>query len=153
MYAELLNRDCTQTVYTVIDNLCEKTKNELIQIFGNDYKDKTFETIKDTEIFVIKLKANDKPVGLFGLIPQKENSAGIYLLTTDELHDGNIITFLKGAKKQIKTWAKKYKLLMDTCNKQNDSIQKWLNLLGFQPSQYQDENFQIYCLGDINLYE
>lgn len=156
MYSECLNKNThnsIQTVEDVLENLCEDTITELKKIYGKDYIRKTFEAIKESEIFIIRLKSNNKPVGLYGLISQENNSAGIFLLTTNDLHKGNIITFLKEARKQINKWRKEYKLIMDNCYKQNKTIQKWLLLLGFQPSEYQDNDFQIYFIGDLSLYQ
>jgi len=160
MYSELLDKNTYNAIYiveAVLDNLCEDTKTELKKIYksseDSNYLEQTFQAIKDSEIFVVKLQKTNEPVGLYGLIPQDNESAGIFLLTTDNLHKGNIITFLKGAKKQVEEWSKTYKLIMDNCYKQNKTIQKWLTLLGFQPSEYQDEDFQIYFKGDINLYK
>ena len=137
----------------VIDNLCNDTTLELKLIFGSEYHEKILEAIKNTDNFIIRLKKTKEPVGLFGLIEFDEYSAGIYLLTTDKLHNGNIVTFIRQAKIQIGLWSEKYKLIMDNCYKQNMIIKKWLKLLGFKPSEYQDKDFQIYYKGDINLYK
>lgn len=118
--------------------------------------------------YLIKLKSTGEPVGLFGLIPcgaevqaelelsdgdaraklhrskQNTNSAGIFLLTTNKLHNGNVITFLRQAKATIEQWLNEYDLIMDYCYKKNLTIQKWLRLLGFKPSLYQDNEFQVY---------
>jgi hypothetical protein len=156
MYSELLDKDSYNASYiveAVLENLCEDTKTELKKIYGEfDYLEKAFKAIKSSYIYVVKLLRNNQPVGLYGLIEEGCESAGIFLLTTDDLHKGNVITFIKGAKKQVDEWSKKYKLIMDNCYKQNTTIQKWLRLLGFKKSEYQDENFQIYYKGDISLY-
>jgi hypothetical protein len=155
MYSELLNKNTHNAIFiveAVLNNLCEATVTELKKINGEDYLSKTFDTIKDTDIHVIRLKSNHEPVGLYGLIELSKTSAGIYLLTTDNLHKGNIIKFLREAKLQVNQWTKEYKLIMDNCYKKNINIQKWLLLLGFKPSEHQDENFQIYYKGDINEY-
>lgn len=157
MYSELLDKTTNNSIYVieaVLNNLCEDTKKELKKIYSenSDYLNSVFEAIKNTDIYLIRLKSNNEPVGIYGLIPQENNSAGIYLLTTDNLHKGNVITFLKQAKKQVDEWLKDYKLIMDNCYKQNETIKKWLTLLGFQPSEYQDEDFQIYFKGDLSLY-
>ncbi len=157
MYSELLDKTTNNSIYVieaVLNNLCEDTKKELKKIYSenSDYLNSVFEAIKNTDIYLIRLKSNNEPVGIYGLIPQENNSAGIYLLTTDNLHKGNVITFLKQAKKQVNEWLKDYKLIMDNCYKQNETIKKWLTLLGFQPSEYQDEDFQIYFKGDLSLY-
>ena len=157
MYSELLDKTTNNSIYVieaVLNNLCEDTKKELKKIYSenSDYLNSVFEAIKNTDIYLIRLKSNNEPVGIYGLIPQENNSAGICLLTTDNLHKGNVITFLKQAKKQVNEWLKDYKLIMDNCYKQNETIKKWLTLLGFQPSEYQDEDFQIYFKGDLSLY-
>ncbi|MCD8378060.1 MAG: hypothetical protein LUB59_04650, partial [Candidatus Gastranaerophilales bacterium] len=68
------------------------------------------------------------------------------------MYQGNIVTFLKQARKQIDIWANKYDLILDNCCKKNEKIKKWLRLLGFKPSEYQNDKFRIYYRGDIKLY-
>lgn len=156
MYSECLNKNdynSIRVVEDVLENLCDDTKAELKMIYGEDYIKSVFEDIKDTEIFVIRLKSNHEPVGIYGLIQLEDYSAGIYLLTTQNLYKGNMITFLKGVRKQVNEWQKEYKLIMDNCRKKNKTIKKWLSLLGFLPSKYQNNDFQIYFKGDISLYK
>lgn len=142
----------TEALY-VIKNLCNDTRKELELIYGNDYQKRVLEEIyKAQEKYIIKLKNTDEAVGLFGLTFEGEGVGGIFLLTTDNLHNGNLITFLRCTKLQIKEWEKNYKLIMDNCYKRNATIKKWLKLLGFKPSKHQNEDFQIYYTGDINLY-
>ncbi len=156
MYAEKFNNQCNDVIH-VIENLSHSTAVEMVGIFGYPYENILYQAIlqNKTESYVIKLKKTNEAVGLFGLTAQNLNkkSAGIYLLTTDNLKKGNIITFLKEAKKQVDVWTDKYDLLMDTCFKENKTIVKWLTLLGFKPSQYQDDNLQLYFKGDLSLYE
>lgn len=136
----------------VLSNLCKPAVAELVKILGKDYKQKALAIIKTSnKKYLIKLKSSHEPVGLFGLLPQGNKTAGIFLLTTDKLHSGNIITFIRKAKQQVEEWLNEYKLIMDTCDKKNDVIKKWLLLLGFKPSKCQDEYFQIYYKGDISL--
>lgn len=156
MFYSLLNKnayDSIQTVDYVFEHLHKNTVKELKALYGDNYLRLLFKDIRNSEIYVIHLKETSEPVGLFGLVPQSDKAAGIFLLTTENLYSGNMITFLKGCKKKIKDWSEKYTLLMDNCYKKNKTVVKWLKLLGFKPSQYQDDDFQIYYQGDINLYE
>lgn len=139
----------------VLENLCIDTHIELLSKYGDAYKEYIFDSLLETEEkFVIRLKNNAQPVGLFGLIEVAENCQGIFLLTTDDLHKGNVITFLKCAKRQIDLWEKKYPLIMDLHFKENQTIKKWLKLLGFKASEeHQDDKFQIYYKGNIGLYK
>lgn len=151
MYASISRN--TKEIKYVLNNLCDDTVLELVKLFGNSYKFKTFCLIRAlNKKYIIKLKHTNEPVGLFGLIPQSNNTAGIFLLTTDNLHKGNVITFLRSAKRQIEDWQSEYKLIMDSCYKKNETIKKWLRLLGFKASVYQDDDFQVYYKGDIGLY-
>lgn len=87
----------------VIENLCFDTVVELKALFGDIYKEVILNEINKTATkYLIKLKSTEEPVGLFGLLPQGNKSAGIFLLTTDNLYKGNKILFLKRAKEQIK---------------------------------------------------
>lgn len=151
MFSELSNNESEMRY--VIDNLCEDTVIELKTMFGENYKEIVFEEIRQlTTTYLIKLKETKEPVGLFGLLPQGNNSAGVFLLTTDNLHKGNVITFLKRAKQQINEWFENYDLIMDRLYKKNETIKKWLRLLGFMPSEFQNDDFQVYYKGDIGLY-
>ena len=151
MYA--MYADDKHEIEYVMDNLCDDTVIELKKMFGEDYKQTVINEInKVTDKYVIKLKKTSEPVGLYGFIHVNENAAGIYLLTTANLHKGNIITFLKEAKKQIKIRSKQYGVIMDSLYKKNTVIKKWLKLLGFKPSKYENEDFQIWYKGDINCY-
>lgn len=136
----------------VILNLSPKTEEEVKKVFGSNYTYGLVQELFDTEMYVIKLKETGEPVGVYGVKELKKTSAGIYLLTTDKLHNGNMITFLKEARKRVILWEQQYRLLMDTCYKKNKTIIKWLTLLGFKPSIYEDKYFQIYYKGDINEY-
>ena len=153
MYAERIKN--LREVRTVIDNLCDDTVIELKKTLGKNYKQKTFQIIRAIrkEKFIIKLKNTNEPVGVFGLIPVNDNAGGIFLLTCDNLHKGNLITFLKGARKQTDEWCEEYKLIMDKLYKKNETIKKWLRLLGFKPSEYQDNDFQVYYKGNLSYYE
>ena len=151
MFSELSDNE--SEIRYVIDNLCEDTVIELKTMFGENYKEVVCEEIRQlTTKYLIKLKETNEPVGLFGLLPQGINSAGVFLLTTDNLHNGNVITFLKRAKKQIEEWSEEYDLIMDRLYKKNQTIKKWLRLLGFKPSEFEDDEFQVYYKGDIGLY-
>lgn len=153
MYAERIRN--LREVRTVLDNLCDDTVLELEKLFGKNYKNKTFQIIRaiKAERYIIKLKNTNEPVGVFGLIPVNDNSGGIFLLTCDNLHKGNLITFLKSARIQTDKWCEQYKLIMDSCYKKNETIKKWLRLLGFKPSEYQDNDFQVYYKGNLSYYE
>lgn len=139
----------------VINNLCMDTVEELETNFGKDYKNYIIPEIKAAQNkYLIKLRQNNEPVGVFGIIPQNcKSCGGIFFLTTDNLHKGNVVTLLRQTKKYISQWEKEHNLIMDYCCKKNETIKKWLKLLGFKPSEnYQDDNFQIYYKGDIGLY-
>jgi len=138
----------------VLARLNKEAIRELKLLFGSNYKNNVFQIIQKAqgEKFVIKLQKTDEPVGLFGIISEGVSVGGIFFLTTENLHLGNKIKLLKGAKRQIKIWEKKYKLILDSCHKGNKTIEKWLSLLGFQPSVLQDKDIRIWYKGDLNVY-
>ena len=81
MYASISRN--TREIKYVLNNLCDDTVLELVKLFGNNYKFKTFNIIRALgKKYIIKLKHTNEPVGLFGLIPQSNNTAGIFLLIT-----------------------------------------------------------------------
>lgn len=153
MYAENIRR--SKEVSFVLNNLCADTENELIATFGNDWKNHVNNELKrlQRKYYVVKLKANNEPVGIYGLIPVKRKVAGIFLLTTDNLHKGNVIGFLRRCKKQIDLWQKDYELIMDLHYKKNETVKKWLKTLKFEASEmFQNDNFQVFYKGNIGLY-
>lgn len=153
MYSELIRK--SKNVTHVLNNLCNDTELELIANFGTDYRNHVQTELKrlQRKYYVIKLKDNNEPVGLYGLIPVKKRVAGIFLLTTDNLHKGNVIRFLRGCKKQINLWQNDYDLIMDLQYKKNETVKKWLKTLGFEASEmFQNDNFQVYYKGNIGLY-
>lgn len=144
----------------VIDNLCEKVIEELKVMFGDDYKFLLSEQLYNLQledIRTVRLKKNNEPVAIFGLIPLNEYPsiniiAGIFFLSTENLYQGNMITFLKGTKKVVDCWAKQYQLLLDKCYKRYSSVVKWLKFLGFEPHpESKGKDFQIYFKGDSTL--
>ncbi len=141
-------------VIEIVNSVADKTREELIAIYGKNYHQPVCEVIfKAPEKHLIRLKSTGEPVGIFGLTHEGEDIGGIFLLTTDKLHQGNVLTFLRGAETQINEWMNDYKLIMDNWYKKNETILKWLKLLGFQPSNIQNDEFQIYYKGDIKLYD
>lgn len=153
MYQEKLTS--LKDIRYILEKLNNEAVAELKKLFGNDYKNVTFKIIRVSigEKYLIRLAKNNEPVGVFGIIPQDDKVGGIFFLTTDNLHKGNKIKLLKGAKKQIAIWEQKYELIMDSCHKDNKIVAKWLHLLGFKPSKFEDNDIQIYYKGDIKLYK
>lgn len=153
MYQEKVTR--LKDVRYVLERLNKEAQAELKKLFGNDYKNVAFQIIRavKSEKYLIRLSKTNEPVGIFGIIPQDSKVGGIFFLTTDNIHKGNKIKLLKGAKKQIAIWEKEYSLIMDSCHKDNKTVAKWLHLLGFKPSNFEDNDIQIYYKGDIKLYK
>lgn len=144
-----------KTIDYIVDNLCPEAIEEMKCFFKNNAKSQTkryLNLIPKKYIQVIYLKQTKEPVAIFGLVPQSSTSAGIFFLSTDKLKQGNMILFLKESKKVVRKWEKQYKLLMDSAYKKNKLVVKWLKFMGFEPSQYEFEEFQIYFKGDINEY-
>lgn len=155
MYQEPLTK--LQELKYILERLNKEAIAELKKLLGNDYKNEAFRLIKSNSVekFVIKLVNTNEPVGLYGIMSANKSSsaAGIFFLSTDNLHKGNKIKLLRGAKKQISVWEKKYKLLMDSCHRDNKTVMKWLSLLGFKPSEFFDDDIQIWYKGDISEYK
>lgn len=131
----------------VVAHLCNKAIEELRVKFGNSFRYDTLCYLYNVPfrfIKTIKLKKTGETVGLFGLVPLTDDSAGIFFLSTEKLYEGNMFLFLRETKKQIEAWNSKYEILLDDCYKQNKSVIKWLKILGFKPTADEDKNFQIY---------
>ncbi len=136
----------------VLDNLNPEAVYELKTLFGESYKKNAFQIIRATTIKnIIKLKDTNEPVGVYGLIPMKNpKHCGIFFLTTNNLQKGNITKLLREAKKQIAIWETQYETIMDSCHKSSETIKKWLTLLGFKPSGWEDNNIHVYYKGKWN---
>lgn len=131
----------------VVAHLCNKAIEELRVKFGRSFRYDTLSYLYNVPfrfIKTIKLKETGETVGLFGIIPLTNDSAGIFFLSTEKLYEGNMFLFLRETKKQIEAWNSKYEILLDDCYKQNKSVIKWLKILGFKPTTDEDKNFQIY---------
>ena len=134
----------------VLNNLHKKTKEELTLFLGEDYKEKTIDTIfYSKRRYLIKL-ADNSIVGVFGVIEHAKNAAGIFLLTKDKLQ-GHKINFIRQAKKVINIWEKEYDLLFDCCYIKNEKIKKWLLMLGFKASEHKINDFRVYYKGNKEL--
>lgn len=120
-------------VVEVIDDLSELTKEELVLSFGKKYREKIINILSLSEfLYLIRLKNDNSPIGIFGLIEEDCYSAGIFFLTTDKLYQGNMIKMIKTSKIIIDEWLKSYNVLFDDCHKNNLKIKKWLEFLGFE---------------------
>lgn len=131
----------------VVAHLCNKAIEELRVKFGNSFRYDTLSYLYNIPFRffkTIKLKKTGETVGLFGLVPLIDDSAGIFFLSTEKLYEGNMFLFLRETKKQIEIWNSKFEILLDDCYKQNKSVIKWLRILGFKPTADEDKNFQIY---------
>ena len=132
-------------IKVVLENLSELTKKELIVAFGEEY----IKEILNTQaicLYLIRLKKENKPVGIFGLIEEEKNIAGIFFLTTDEVYKGNMIKLIRTSKKIVDEWLKEYDVLLDDCHKDNEKVMRWLCLLGFKPTGRMKEGafFEFY---------
>ena len=86
----------------VLDNLSELTEKELIKGFVKDYRIKMINILSLSKcIYLIKLKADNTPAGMFGLIEETKKSAGIFFLSTDGLYQGNMIKLIRESKKVV----------------------------------------------------
>ena len=125
----------TSEILCLLDNLSELTKQELILSFGKNYKDKVINLLSISKcLYLIKSKSNNNAVGMFGLLEEDKKTAGIFFLTSDEIHQGNMIKLLKTSKVVIDEWLEDYEVLLDDCHKENIKVRKWLEFLGFKPN-------------------
>lgn len=167
MYSQLATS--TKEIRYILDNLNPEAVSELKTLFGESYKKNAFQIIKAvTNKHVIKLEKTKEPVGVYGIIPmgvnkgadksnlqagkftEKKNICGIFFLTTENLHKGNKIKLLREAKKQIEIWGTQYETILDSCHKSSKTIKKWLTLLGFKPSGWEDNDIHVYYKGKWN---
>lgn len=137
-------------IEVVLDNLSELTKAELIKAFGKDYKNSIINLLPFTKYtYLIKLKADNSAVGIFGLIEETPDRAGIFFLSTDEIYKGNMIKLIRTSKAVVDEWLKEYKVLLDDCHLDNEKVMRWLCLLEFKPTgKIKVGNFAEYYKGD-----
>ena len=137
-------------IEVVLNNLSELTKVELIKAFGEDYKNLIINLLPFTKYtYLIKLKADNSAVGMFGLVEETPDRAGIFFLSTDEMYKGNMIKLIRTSKTIVDEWLKEYKVLLDDCHQDNEKVMKWLCLLGFKPTgKIKEGCFFEYYKGD-----
>ena len=132
------------TVEEVIDKLIGLTVEELIIRFGFEWKKEVKAIVNlAKEKYVIRLKENDEPVGLFGIIEETQDVAGIFLLMSEEIKKGNMIHLIRQSKAIVDDWMKDYKALLDDCHFENEKIIRWLMFLGFKPTDEIKDNYFI----------
>lgn len=132
----------------ILDNLCDKSVEELQIICGNNFYNIVFDKIKQSEDkILIKLKNDNQPVAIVGIIPlSKTNKSGaLFFLSTDNLKKGCKMHLLKESRKYILKWLDTYNEIIDQCYNKNFIIMKWLKFLGFSEIS-KDENFNYYLL-------
>lgn len=125
----------------VIDKLIGLTVEELITRFGFEWKKEVKAIVNlAKEKYVIRLKENDEPVALFGIIEETQDIAGIFLLMSEEIKKGNMIHLIRQSKAIVDDWMKNYKALLDDCHFENEKIIRWLMFLGFKPTDEIKDN-------------
>lgn len=139
----------------VLDNLSELTKDEIVYAFGIDFKNEILPKVYlAKESWLIKLKETDETVGVFGLIEETKDIAGVFFLTTKNLNKGNMIKLLRHAREVVEEWNKKYQLLLDDCFVENEKIVKWLHSLGFKAYPAEETgSFKTFYKGNLQVWE
>jgi hypothetical protein len=127
----------------ILNNLKKEDELEMIEEFGANYKEiLKFECINSDEIQVI-VDMNDLPIALFGCRKINNNTAEVCLLVTDEFSK-HFIYFIKQAKIYLNNWLETYSRLENYVYKTNKSTIKWLKLLGFNVTDYNEKKMYFY---------
>lgn len=123
-------------VLYILDNLRAIDKKEVIAIHGNNYKQKVFDSIMETDFYVLLGKSKNKntPVTMGGIWEASSLNKDIgivWLLSTDEVKS-HIICLLKEIKKEIDKADEKFWLTYNLIYKENIQAKRFLKKLGYR---------------------
>lgn len=121
----------------IINNLRLEDKEEISCLLGENWKQKAFDSIYNTDFHILigKTKRGDVPVlmgGAWETDPIKASGvACVWLLSTDEIKNYQIC-FLREMMKEFKKYDEKYWLTYNIIHKNNHMAKKWLKRFGFK---------------------
>jgi len=127
----------------VLDNLRDEDKFEMRCEFGPDYKQTIKEFCLSSGHFKIIIDEKFTPIGLFGCEETTPETAEVCLLVTNEFKK-HFKDFLCQAKQYISLWKKQYKILHNLVYKHNKQALKWLKILGFKVTDYDDMRMHFF---------
>ena len=120
----------------ILDNLRKEDKDELLAIYGNNYKQKVMDNIMKTEFYVLLGKTKDKDIpvvmgGIWEVIPNNPHIGGAWLLSTDKVKNHKM-TLLRELRKEVEAADEKFILTYNLIYEENKEAKKWLKWLGYR---------------------
>lgn len=112
----------------ILNHLRDEDKAELIALFGCEWKKRTYNRLKKSNVTVLK-DSELRPFAMGG-IEGKKSIACVWLLTTNEIIN-NKLKLAKEIYEQIATASKRFEILYNFIYCSNFQAKRWLKKLGF----------------------
>ena len=139
----------------ILENLRFEDFQELNALWGDNWKNKTLESLRETEVLVLYGKDEKRSIapiamgGFYELLGYEPKIACVWLLSTKYIKY-NKSTLMKVLKDQIKNAENKYNIMYNFIYSANFQAKTWLCKLGFRfdnpkPSNLiVEENFEFF---------
>ena len=132
-------KECSEKseIIFVFEHLRNEDKEELIALYGNDWKIKTLNDLENKTFLVLYGKDNNSniiPIAIGGFTECFKNDKSIacaWLLSSSYIQKNKTI-FLREFKKQLMLAEKKYEIMFNFIHKTNLSAKNWLVKFGFK---------------------
>ncbi len=127
----------------ILDNLRKEDLEEIIELWGNDWKDKFIKNTMSTEFLI--LTNNNIPIAMGGIVPVGTAESGIACvwLICSKYVKNNRILLLKTIKKQIDSASSEFNVFYNYIYKLNFEAKKWLKNLGFKFDNPSPPNLEV----------
>ena len=115
----------------ILDNLRKEDLEEVIAVYGNDWKDKVIHSTINTTF--LTLTKNNIPIAVGGFVPHPENNkiACVWLLCS-KFALNNKFLLLKELKTQLNLISSEFDILYNFIYKSNFKSISWIKKLGFK---------------------
>ena len=121
----------------ILNNLRKEDEQELIALYGDNWKEETLANLKNKDFYVLYGKCNNsdiKPIAMGDfcrLFPQDNSIACVWLLTTKFIYKNKSL-FWKNLIRMFKQNCLKYDIMYNFIYKSNVQAKKWLKKIGFK---------------------
>lgn len=132
----------------ILDNLRVEDFWELNALWGENWRERTLNSLKNTEVLVLYGKdcdSNQVPIamgGFYEIFGCKQDVACVWLLSTKHI-EYNKPALMRALRKQIKLAENKYSFMYNCIYRTNNQAKNWLRKLGFCFDNPKPKNIEI----------
>lgn len=136
------NKDINDVNF-ILDNLRKEDKEEIIELWGDNWKDKFIKNTMSTEFLI--LTNNNIPIAMGGIVSISNSQlriACVWLLCSVYVKNHKIL-LLRTIKKHIDIASSEFDILYNYIYKLNFEAKKWLKNLGFKFDNPSPPNLEV----------